>query len=132
MRVGFEPTPFRTSDFKVVLRRNSLSWRLRPLGHLTCWKTTVAFSVHNCCAVSTLSDRRRKPGEMVDGGIWRGASQPVGSICWVLTIKIICHRGSGCGSDSPGLVGTGGLDSDRKLPCSVSEYRITGLCIDCD
>ena len=26
MRVGFEPTPFRTS---------ALSWRLRPLGHLT-------------------------------------------------------------------------------------------------
>lgn len=26
IRVGFEPTPFRTS---------ALSWRLRPLGHLT-------------------------------------------------------------------------------------------------
>jgi hypothetical protein len=26
IKVGFEPTPFRTS---------ALSWRLRPLGHLT-------------------------------------------------------------------------------------------------
>jgi hypothetical protein len=30
-RVGFEPTPFRTSELDVV---TTLSWRLRPLGHL--------------------------------------------------------------------------------------------------
>jgi hypothetical protein len=30
MRVGFEPTPFRTSVLGLTL-----SWRLRPLGHLT-------------------------------------------------------------------------------------------------
>jgi hypothetical protein len=30
-RVGFEPTPFRTSELDVD---TTLSWRLRPLGHL--------------------------------------------------------------------------------------------------
>jgi hypothetical protein len=32
--VGFEPTPFRTSDCDES-EDNTLSWRLRPLGHLT-------------------------------------------------------------------------------------------------
>jgi hypothetical protein len=34
-RVGFEPTPFRTSDFDIYPEDTTLSWRLRPLGHLS-------------------------------------------------------------------------------------------------
>jgi hypothetical protein len=34
-RVGFEPTPFRTSDTDVYSEDITLSWRLRPLGHLS-------------------------------------------------------------------------------------------------
>jgi hypothetical protein len=34
-RVGFEPTPFRTSDFDIYPGDITLSWRLRPLGHLS-------------------------------------------------------------------------------------------------
>ncbi len=40
MRVGFEPTPFRTRlpgclDAITPKRPGALVWRLRPLGHLT-------------------------------------------------------------------------------------------------
>jgi hypothetical protein len=34
-RVGFEPTPFRTSDSDTYPKDITLSWRLRPLGHLS-------------------------------------------------------------------------------------------------
>jgi hypothetical protein len=34
-RVGFEPTPFRTSDSDIYPEDITLSWRLRPLGHLS-------------------------------------------------------------------------------------------------
>jgi hypothetical protein len=35
MRVGFEPTPFRTTDNRCFKDYETLTWRLRPLGHLT-------------------------------------------------------------------------------------------------
>jgi hypothetical protein len=35
MRVGFEPTPFRTTDNRCFKGYETLTWRLRPLGHLT-------------------------------------------------------------------------------------------------
>ena len=39
IRVGFEPTPFRTS---------ALSWRLRPLGHLTFVEGYAAIETFEC------------------------------------------------------------------------------------
>ena len=39
MRVGFEPTPFRTRSRDCGNATTTLVWRLRPLGHLTLDKT---------------------------------------------------------------------------------------------
>ena len=37
MSAGFEPAPFRTSEFMI----RTLSWRLRPLGQNTMWMSGI-------------------------------------------------------------------------------------------